>query len=62
MTSPILTVAEIKRETAALAKVRETLPEALARRRAERIAEKLFARARIAGFVAIAAPTLPAST
>lgn len=52
MTGPILTVAEIERETAALAQAPETYAEAKAKRRAERIAAKMFARARIVAVIA----------
>ena len=51
MTGAILAAVEIQREAAALAQA-ETYAQAKTRRRAERIAEKLFARARIAALVA----------
>lgn len=57
MTGAILAAVEIQREATALARARETLPETLARRRAERIAAKMFARARIAALVAQPSPS-----
>ena len=50
MTNPILINAERDREAAAIAQT-ESYAEARARRRAERIAAKLFARARIAALI-----------
>ena len=51
MTDPILTNAERDREVAAIVQA-ESYAAAKARRRAERIAEKLFACARISALIA----------